>query len=84
MTATFNPHDPAFLQNPYPVYERLRRETPIFFDDASGLWFCTRFKDVDFFLRDRRFGRAIDTSLLAPEQMPSAPPTWLRAVHKAG
>ncbi len=34
--------------NPYPVYARLRREAPVSFVPAVGLWFVTRHDDVDF------------------------------------
>jgi cytochrome P450 len=33
-------------RDPYPVYERLRREAPVCFVPAVGLWFITRWKDV--------------------------------------
>jgi cytochrome P450 len=74
MSDQFNPNDPAFLQDPYPTYDRLRRESPIFFDDESGLWFCSRHEDVDFMLRDRRLGRAIDPEILPKEKVPAPPP----------
>ena len=34
--------------DPYPVYARLRREAPVSFVPAVGLWFVTRHDDVDF------------------------------------
>jgi len=64
--------DAAALQDPYPLFDRLRAENPIFLDEESGLWFCSRFEDVDFFLRDRRLGRAIDPDLLPAAQAPAA------------
>ncbi|MFN2135028.1 MAG: cytochrome P450, partial [Candidatus Promineifilaceae bacterium] len=63
--------DAQTLQDPYPLYDRLRVENPIFFDEVSGLWFCSRYEDVDFFLRDRRLGRAIDPDLLPAAQAPA-------------
>lgn len=56
---TFNPHDPQFLQNPYPVYRSLLENNPTFYHDTSKMWFFTRHADVDGILRDRRFGRSI-------------------------
>ena len=70
MSVHFDAHDAAFLQDPYPTYDRLRAKSPIFFDEESGLWFCSRHEDVDFFLRDRRLGRAIDPALLPADQAP--------------
>ena len=43
----FEPDDPAFLQNPYPVYQHLLAETPTFYHEDSQLWFFTRHHDVD-------------------------------------
>ena len=34
--------------DPYPVYARLRREAPVCFIPAVGLWFVTRYYDVEF------------------------------------
>ena len=71
MSIQFDVHDPAFLQDPYPTYDRLRAESPIFYDEESEMWFCSRFEDVDFFLRDRRLGRAIDPALLPADKAPA-------------
>jgi cytochrome P450 len=35
-------------QDPYPIYAWLRREAPACFIPAVGLWFVTRYDDVDF------------------------------------
>ncbi len=74
----FNPQDPDFIRNPYPVYERLRAEAPIFFHEESRLWFCTNYEDVDYFLRDKRLGRSIG-HILPPEAcgVPPDPPEYL-------
>ncbi len=55
----FDPTDPAFLQNPYPTYRRLRNEAPIFFYEPWGKWVITRHSDVSALLRDRRLGRVL-------------------------
>ncbi len=59
---TFDPTDPAFLQNPYPTYARLRDETPIFFYEPWGKWILTRHEDVSALLRDRRLGRVLENT----------------------
>ena len=35
-------------EDPYPIYARLRREAPVCFIPAVGLWFVTRYDDVEF------------------------------------
>ena len=34
--------------DPYPIYARMRREAPVCFVPAVGLWFVTRWDDVEF------------------------------------
>ena len=38
----------ALEQDPYPIYAWLRREAPVCFIPAVGLWFVTRYDDVEF------------------------------------
>jgi cytochrome P450 len=52
----FDPLDPAFIADPYPFYRRLRQEAPVF-KASQGFWLLTRYEDVAFSLRDRRFGK---------------------------
>ena len=35
----FGPH---MLENPYPVYEGLRADTPVYWDDLLNAWIVTR------------------------------------------
>ncbi|WP_312846398.1 hypothetical protein [Deinococcus rubellus] len=51
--------DPAFVQNPYPALERLREETPLFFDTALNRTVVLRYDDISGILRDKRFGRTL-------------------------
>jgi cytochrome P450 len=46
---------PAMRQDPYPIYERLRREAPVYFCDAWGAWVLTRYDDVQAAFRDPRW-----------------------------
>jgi cytochrome P450 len=52
----FNPLDPAFIADPYPFYRRLRETAPVF-KTPLGFWLVTRYEDVAFALRDKRFGK---------------------------
>lgn len=47
----FNPASPEFRQNPYPLYERLRREAPGL--RTLGMLVLTRHEDVEAFLKSR-------------------------------
>ncbi|MEM7347464.1 MAG: cytochrome P450, partial [Chloroflexota bacterium] len=71
----FDPTDPNFLQNPYPVYDQMRAESPIFFHQDTNLWYVTTHRDVSTILRDRRFGRDVHLAL-PPEQCPVSPPEY--------
>lgn len=43
---------PAFYQNPYPLYARLRTEAPVVWSERMGAWLLTRYADVIATLRD--------------------------------
>jgi cytochrome P450 len=56
----FEPYDPAFAADPYPVYARLREETPIFYSSELGMTMFTRYEDIRAVLIDSGFGRSLD------------------------
>jgi unspecific monooxygenase len=56
-TLAQSPTDPAFVQNPYPFYDRARKAGPLFFWKDYGLICATSATAVGAILRDRRFGR---------------------------
>jgi cytochrome P450 len=56
---SLNPNDSAFYQDPYPSYEAIRKETPIFFWEEFGHWGVLNIEDVIAITRDKRFGREI-------------------------
>ena len=45
-TETYPLTDPAFLEDPYPVYHRMRQQDPVYWSDALGSWILTRYDDV--------------------------------------
>jgi cytochrome P450 len=49
----FNPMDPEFVADPYPMYHRLRAEDPVH-HSPLGFWVLTRYADVIAMLRDPR------------------------------
>ncbi|MCR8547058.1 cytochrome P450 [Salipiger sp. P9] len=60
-----SPTDPAFVQNPYPFYDRLRAAGDLAFWDAYGLCAVSH-RAVHALLRDRRFGREIPAEQATP------------------
>jgi cytochrome P450 len=54
----YDPWSPDFVADPYPTYEVLRRDRPVFFDEPTGQWVVSRYEDVNTLLRDRRLGRS--------------------------
>jgi pimeloyl-[acyl-carrier protein] synthase len=60
----FDPMDPEFLANPYPIYHRLRAEDPVH-RSRLGFWMLTRYEDVAFSLRDPRFAKEAIASFVA-------------------
>lgn len=90
MTATdafgFAPEDPAFIADPYPVYERLRTEAPLLYDDATDHWLVSRYEDVNALLRDRRLGRTYrhvgtDVEMGRPSPPEAQAPFWHLIEH---
>jgi cytochrome P450 len=73
----FDPSDPAFLSNPYPVLGGLRERTPVFYDEQRERWFVTRHEDVRACLRDKRLGRNF-RHVMTPEEIgvPELDPRW--------
>jgi cytochrome P450 len=73
----FDPSDPAFLEDPYPVLNRLRETTCVFYDERRDRWFVTRHEDVRACLRDKRLGRNF-RHVMTPEEIgvPELDPRW--------
>lgn len=83
MTAPpFAPSDPAFVADPYPAYEALRRGPRVQYDAKTDKWLVARYADVDALLRDRRLGRtylhvATHAEMGRPDDPPEHAPFWL-------
>jgi cytochrome P450 PksS len=43
---TYRLTDPAFLEDPYPVYRRMRQDDPVYWSEGLGAWVLTRYDDV--------------------------------------
>ncbi|MFM1884980.1 MAG: hypothetical protein RL026_137 [Pseudomonadota bacterium] len=42
----FNPYDPAFDADPFPVYRELRDQAPCFWSEDARMWVLTRHEDI--------------------------------------
>ena len=42
----YDPFDYTIDQNPYPIWERMREEAPLYWNEKYGFWAVSRFEDV--------------------------------------
>ena len=66
--AEFHPYERSFAADPYPVYARLRDESPIFHSAELGMTLFARYADIRRLLFDGRLGRTMD-HLASPEEL---------------
>ncbi len=62
-TLSQSPRDPAFVQDPYPFYDRARAAGPLFLWEDYGYPCAAGHAEVSALLRDRRFGRELPAAL---------------------
>ncbi len=67
----FDPADPAFIADPYPVFDALRAAGPALYYPQRDVWLLTRFADVHAALRHRGLGRS-----LGPPATDARYPRW--------
>ena len=72
----FDPWSPAFIEDPYPVFQAMREHHPVLFDERTGQWLITRHADVNRLLRDRRLGRSYLHVATHEDMGRRAPPAW--------
>jgi len=63
-----NLYRPELRANPYPLYEALRTNDPVYWDESMQAWLLTSYDDAQFALSDRRFGH--ERSVLPPYVTP--------------
>lgn len=68
-----SPHDPAFVQDPYPLYAQARRDGPALFWAEYNMLAVFDHATVHALLRDKRLGRAV------PGRADAAVPSHLSA-----
>jgi cytochrome P450 len=69
ITLSQSPTEPAFVQNPYPFYERARAHGPFFRWEDYGLICTGHAAAVHAIFRDRRFGREPVDALPVPPHL---------------
>lgn len=62
---------PRFVADPYPIYARLRRESPVHWVEAWGCWLLTRADDIDVTIRDTTGYSSADRVTRVIERMPA-------------
>lgn len=55
-----NPVQKEFLENPYPFYENLRTQAPIFYCEKSKYWLVTSYQLINEITKDLRFGKRLE------------------------
>jgi len=78
----FQPADPAFIADPYPVFAQLRDRHPVLHDESRNQWLISRHEDVDRLLRDRHLGRTYQHVASDAEFGRTAPPAWHAPFHE--
>ncbi|MEL6452604.1 MAG: cytochrome P450 [Pseudomonadota bacterium] len=63
------PHDPDFVQDPYPVYAAARAAGPVLWWEAYGMYAAFDHATVHALLRDKRLGRAVPGRGAAPAHL---------------
>jgi cytochrome P450 len=49
---SWDPYNPEFAANPYPIYARLREESPLYYNEQHDFYAVTRFADIERGLPD--------------------------------
>ncbi|AQA01144.1 cytochrome [Mycobacterium sp. MS1601] len=70
--AAFNPFDEEYLQDPYSVFARARREEPVFYSPEIDYWVVSRHEDVLAIFRDTESYSATAAGELIKPPCPAA------------
>jgi len=68
-----NPKDPAFVQDPYPFYDRTRKAGDLFYWDDYGMACTVSYAATQAALRDKRMGRECPSDFAPSIPEPLAP-----------
>jgi cytochrome P450 len=77
MTATqlvFDPFSVEFFTDPYPTYQRMREEAPVYYNDEHDFYALTRHEDVAAAFKDHETyssARGIDLAMVKKDNLPA-------------
>ncbi len=67
LAAGFQPFSDSYLADPYPFFERARREEPVFYSPETGYWVVARHADIVAVFRDpKTFSAALARHPVTP------------------
>jgi cytochrome P450 len=69
----YDPYDRDIYTNPYQVYQRLRDETPLYYNDQHDFYLVSRFDDVERVLADRDTFTSAQGGLIGMMNLPMPP-----------
>ncbi|SEW16790.1 Cytochrome P450 [Cognatiyoonia koreensis] len=75
-----SPTDPAFVQDPYPFYDRIRSAGDLIWWDDYGMACATTHKSATAALREKRMGREVPPEM-APDTPAHLEPFYAREAH---
>ena len=73
---------PGFIADPYPIFRRLRDESPVHWVERWGCWLLTRAEDIDQTIRDPRRFSSADRVTRVIERMPGWETGAFAALHE--
>jgi cytochrome P450 len=73
---------PAFVADPYPIFARLREESPVHWVERWGCWLLTRADDIETTIRDTRRFSSEDRVTRVIERMPGWETGAFAALHE--
>jgi cytochrome P450 len=69
----YDPYDREIYADPYQVYQRLRDETPLYYNDRYDFYLVSRFDDVERVLSDRDTFTSAQGGLIGMMNLPMPP-----------
>ena len=66
MTAAYDILSPEHFAAPYETFALMRENDPLYWHEQMGMWFATRYQDVQTISRDKRFSSARVDAFMPP------------------